>query len=76
MPHAIVKLWPGPSEKQKVELSEGIVQTLVSTLNSSEDSTSVAFEEVPAQEWMAKVYRPDVAPNLDKFYEKPGYDRV
>jgi 4-oxalocrotonate tautomerase len=55
MPHVIIKLWPGKSEKQKTELAEQITRSLMSTLGYGEDSVSVAFEEVEARDWASKV---------------------
>ena len=74
MPHITVKLWPGPSEKQKVRLAEQIVEDVVATLKTSEDSVSVAIEEIKPQEWTEKVYIPEIAKNMAKLYKKPGYD--
>jgi hypothetical protein len=42
MPHVIVKLWPGKSEKQKTRLSEAIVKDVMNVLNYGEESVSVA----------------------------------
>ena len=74
MPHVIVKLWPGSSERQKQNLAEAIVKSLMTTLGNSEESVSVAMEEVKPHEWMAKVYRPDIEKNMAKLYKKPGYE--
>ena len=63
MPHVIVKLYPGRSEKQKSRLAERIVADIVSTLNSGEESVSVAIQEVRPEDWAEKVYRPDIAGN-------------
>jgi 4-oxalocrotonate tautomerase len=73
MPHVIVKLWPGQSEQQKQNLTNAIVKGLVTTLMSSEDSVSVAIEEINPQDWMERVYRPDIEPNMAELYKKPGY---
>ena len=73
MPHVIVKLWPGPSEKQKAALAQEIVTAIGTTVGSAEESVSVAIEEVPSREWMAKVYRPEIAPAMERLYKKPGY---
>lgn len=73
MPHVIVKLWPGKSEKQKLLLAERITQDVMSTLEYGEESVSVAFEEVTPQEWATKVYRPDIEQKLNVLYKKPGY---
>lgn len=73
MPHVIVKLWPGKSEKQKKQLAEEITQSVMSTLHYGEESVSVAFEEIEAKDWAAKVYRPDIVGNEKSLYKKPGY---
>ena len=73
MPHVIVKLWPGKSEKQKQQLADAIAGDVMNILNYGEESVSVAIEEVNADDWGEKVYRPDIAANPDKLYKKPGY---
>ena len=73
MPHVIVKLWPGKSERQKTQLAEAIVQDVMSALAYGEESVSVAIEEVKSRDWAEKVYRPDIVDNWEKLYKKPGY---
>lgn len=73
MPHVIVKLWPGKSEKQKTRLAQQITQDVMSTLGYGEESVSVAFEEVGPQEWAEKVYQPDIVQKPKNLYKKPGY---
>jgi len=73
MPHVVVKLWPGPTEMQKTELARDIVDAIRKRIGSSEESVSVAIEEVASGEWMNKVYRPEIAPSMDRLYKKPGY---
>ena len=60
MPHVIVKLWPGKSETQKQELADAITRDLMKILNSGEKSISVAMEEITAEDWAEKVYKPDI----------------
>jgi len=74
MPHVIVKLWPGKSEKQKARLSEKIVKDVMNVLNYGEESVSVAIEEVKPQDWAEKVYKPHIQNEWEKLYKKPGYD--
>ncbi len=74
MPHVIVKLWPGKSEKQKTRLAEAITKDIMDILHYGEESVSVAMEEVKSQDWVEKVYKPQIKVNLDKLYKKPGYD--
>jgi 4-oxalocrotonate tautomerase len=73
MPHVIVKLWPGKSEQQKTQLAEAIAKDIMDVLHYRAESVSVAIEEVPAQEWAERVYRPDILNNPQKLYKKPGY---
>ena len=74
MPHVIVKLWPGKSERQKRRLAEAITRDITTVLNYGDESVSVALEEVTAVEWGDKVYRPDIVEKAATLYKKPGYD--
>jgi 4-oxalocrotonate tautomerase len=73
MPHVIVKLWPGKSEKQKARLAEAIAKDVMDVLDYGEESVSVAFEEVSPKDWAEKVYQPDIVNNSENLYKKPGY---
>lgn len=73
MPHIIVKLWPGKSERQKTQLAEEITRSVMETLHYGRESVSVAFEEIAAKDWARKVYRPEIVGNEDRLYKKPGY---
>ena len=74
MPHVIVKLWPGKSEQQKARLAEAIARDVMDVLGYGEESVSVAMEEVKAEEWAEKVYKPDIMNKPEQLYKKPGYD--
>lgn len=74
MPHVVVKLWPGKSERQKTELADAIARDVVNVLGASEASVSVAFEEVKAGDWAMTVYRPEIRDRWDQVYKKPGYE--
>jgi len=74
MPHVIVKLWPGKSKQQKTRLAEAITKDVMVILHYGEQSVSVAMEEVKSQDWVEKVYKPDIQNKWDKLYKKPGYD--
>ena len=73
MPHIIVKMWPGKSEKQKKRLAEQIVKDVMDAFDLGEESISVAMEEIPAQDWAEKVYKPDIVNKPGQLYKKPGY---
>jgi 4-oxalocrotonate tautomerase len=74
MPHVIVKLWPGKSEQQKTRLAAAITKEVMDVLQDSDESVSVAFEEIKVQDWVKIVYKPDIKDKWDKLYKKPGYD--
>jgi 4-oxalocrotonate tautomerase len=74
MPHVTVKLWPGKSEQQKARLSVAIVKDVMNVLNYGEESVSVAIEEVKPENWVEKVYKPDIQNKWDELFKKPGYD--
>ena len=73
MPHVIVKLWPGKSERQKTRLAEKITKDVMDILKYGDESVSVAFEEIPAKDWAEKVYKPDIVARPERIYKKPGY---
>jgi 4-oxalocrotonate tautomerase len=74
MPHVVVKLWPGKSEQQKMQLAEEITKALMTVLQYGEESVSVAIEEVKSDDWAEKVYKPDIQGEWDTLYKKPGYE--
>ncbi len=73
MPHVIVKLWPGRSEQEKKQLADAIVKDVVRYAKCSEDSVSVAIEEIKPADWAEKVYEPDIMNKQGTLYKKPGY---
>ena len=73
MPHVVVKMWAGKSEAQKTALAQAMAEALKATLGSSDSSISVAIEDVAPDSWMAQVYEPEIAPQLESLYKKPGY---
>jgi 4-oxalocrotonate tautomerase len=74
MPHVIVKLYPGRSEQQKSRLAEEIAKDVIAIAKCEEESVSVAIEEIKAEDWPEKVYKPDILSKLEKLYKKPGYN--
>ena len=74
MPHVIVKLWPGKSERRRARLAEAIARDVMDILGYGEESVSVALEEVEARDWAERVYKPDIVSKPERLYKKPGYD--
>lgn len=73
MPHVIVKMWPGKSERQKKQLAERIAQDVMDVLNYGEESVSVAMEEISSKDWAEQVYKPDILGKPGQIYKQPGY---
>ena len=73
VPHVLVKLWPGKTEQQKKKLASEITKAVMATLNDSDESVSVAMEEVNAADWTEKVYKPEILAKRDTLYKEPGY---
>jgi 4-oxalocrotonate tautomerase len=74
MPHIIVKLYSGRSDKQKAKLAEEITKAVTSTLNSGAEAVSVGIEDVDPKDWTEKVYKPEILGKPATIYKKPGYN--
>ncbi len=74
MPHVIIKMWPGKSERLKAQLANEIAFDVMSALNYGEESVSVAIEEVKPKDWAERVYKSDILAHPERLYKKPGYD--
>jgi 4-oxalocrotonate tautomerase len=42
-------------------------------LHYGEESVSVAIQEISAQDWEEKVYKPEIVNKAASLYKKPGY---
>lgn len=73
MPHVIVKMYPGRTEQQKLELTDKIVKAVMEAVNAEESSISVSIEEIAKEKWAAEVYEPDIIAKENTLYKKPGY---
>ena len=72
MPHVIIKLWPGRTEEQKINLSKKIIEALKDSIDASDSSISIAIEEIPKENWNEMVYEPDIVGKKDLLYKEPG----
>ena len=57
-----------------MELTEAIRQSLLTIFKSTDESISIAFEEIDPKNWIEAVYKPDIESKLDKLYKEPGYN--
>lgn len=73
MPHVIVKLYSGRSEKEKARLAQEITKAVVTAVGAGEDAISVGIEDVEPKDWAEKVYKPDIISKPATIYKKPGY---
>ncbi|WP_158818092.1 tautomerase family protein [Methylocapsa sp. S129] len=74
MPHVIVKLSSGRSEPQKARIAEEITKAVMASANCTEAAVSVSIEDVEPNDWVERVYKPDIAGQWNKLYKKPGYN--
>ncbi|NNL78676.1 MAG: 4-oxalocrotonate tautomerase, partial [Desulfobacterales bacterium] len=51
MPHVIIKLYPGRTAEQKMQLANEIVKDVVAIAKCEEKVVSVAFEEIDPKDW-------------------------
>jgi 4-oxalocrotonate tautomerase len=72
VPHVLVKLWPGKTEQQKKKLASEITKAVMATLNDSEESVSVAMEEVKARTGPRKSINPKSSPNETRSTKNQG----
>lgn len=73
MPHIEIKCYPGRSEQQKLALAMKISQDIAEVFGAPESSVSVAFTEIPSEDWKVQVWDTEIAPNMDTLYKKPEY---
>jgi 4-oxalocrotonate tautomerase len=73
MPHLILKMYAGRTDEQKVLIAEALTTALMRAAGSSETSISVAIEDVAPEDWVSKIYQPEIAGRLETLVKKPGY---
>jgi len=73
MPHVIVKMRAGRSDQLKASLAQAVTHAVTAALGVSEDSVSVAIEDVQASDWRSQVYVPDNLGKAETLFKKPGY---
>ena len=59
--------------EQKKLLAEKIVKAVMEVTDSKERSITVAFEDVPVEEWRDRVYIPDIEGKKELLVKHPGY---
>lgn len=72
MPHVKIKTYP-LTEEQKLKLTDEVSKVIQTVTGKSESAISIAIEDVPESEWMERVYKSEIKPNIENLYKKPGY---
>lgn len=75
MPHINVKCYPKHlSEQQMKDFIADLTNVTQKHLNALEDSISISYEEIPAEQWKNEVFDKEIKPNIGKLAKDPGYD--
>ncbi len=75
MPQINVKCYPKHlSEQQMKDFIADLTNVTQKHLNASEDSISISYEEIPAEQWKNEVFDKEIKPNIGKLAKDPGYD--
>lgn len=72
MPHIQIQMYPGRDEQTKKRLAEAILETASKELAREKEHFSVSIEDVPQNEWKAKVY--DKVVQDKNTIIRPGYE--
>ena len=62
----------GQIRKAEKRLADAITTDVMNILHYAE--RSVAIKEIISQDWVERVYKPEIKNNLNKLDKKPGYD--
>jgi 4-oxalocrotonate tautomerase len=73
MPHVEIKCYPGRSEETKVKCAEAVAKAISETMGCDASSVSIAIKEIEKEDWKAKVWDTQIAPEMNRLYKKPGY---
>ncbi|MDD2706003.1 MAG: tautomerase family protein [Acidocella sp.] len=74
MPHVVVKIAAGRTEREKTDLAEALANLAAEKLAIDPETISVAIEDVQRENWVDDVYKPEILARMDSIYKKPGYN--
>lgn len=72
MPHVHVKI-VGKTEEEKTKLAQAITKAVIDSVGAKEANISVSIEDIAKEDWIEKVYKPDIQGRWNIVYKKPGY---
>ena len=73
MPTSSSSSGQGNLSSRRLDFPRKSYKDVMGILNYGEESVSVAIKEVKSEDWLEKVYEPDIRANWAELYKKPGY---
>lgn len=73
MPHVEIKCYPGRTKEVKAKCAEAVTKAISETMGCDASSVSIAIKEIEKDDWKAKVWDKEIAPEMSSLYKKPGY---
>ena len=65
MPYIAVKMFPKDEEMRK-KLADRLNETVLEVVGCRPEAVTISMEEIPKEEWAAKVKEAEILPNMDK----------
>ena len=65
MPYVAIKMLP-KDEEMKKKLADKINEAVLEVVGCRPEAVTIPMEEIPKEEWVARVKEPEILPNLDK----------
>lgn len=75
MPHINIKCYPkGLSEQALQTFADNLTAFASERLNTPKEFITIAYTEIPADEWKEKVWDAEIQPSRDHLLRKPEYE--
>lgn len=75
MPHINIKCYPkGLSEQELKAFADDLTAFASERLNTPAEFITIAYTEIPAEEWKEKVWDTEIQPYADTLLRKPEYE--
>ena len=67
MPHIHVKI-VGKTDEEKRKLADEITKAVINAVQAKEANISVSIEDIEKEDWVEKVYKPNILEHWDQLY--------
>ncbi|TCP90090.1 4-oxalocrotonate tautomerase [Cricetibacter osteomyelitidis] len=75
MPHINIKCYPkGLSEQELQAFADELTALASERLNTPKEYITIAYTEIPAEEWKEKVFDAEIQPNRTALLRQPEYE--